>query len=256
MSTPVTVTIKLAEYFKKKQRKIQTEERIVNSFESEAKTFVNAFEELSELSENTIIPIILEAEKEISPHSLNLLLEAMIPVPLINSQWIESFVGTARACSEVSFNKGLMDNLKEDNVLLYDFVNMMENTYDPKTEKMTIDGIYFRFFKTYEKDIFGEIKTNELISACEEIDPVIKKTKRFAKKVNNYVNKTSFIKRNLIKKYRRNYRLLVNSSKKLTVEPKIVSDLIQYVPENLFPIALTLEDLQSIENVQKRRYTK
>ena len=191
-----------------------------------------------------MIPIIIEGEKEISPHNLNLLLEAMTPLPLIVAKWIDAFVSIAKACNEVSSFEGLMEHLKEDDTLLYDFVNMMKKMYNYEENKVTIDGTYFRFFKTYENKIFRDIDTEELISAFVEFEPLIKKTKRFAKKVSNYIAKTSFIKRKNIKSYRKNFRILSKSAENITIDPNIVKDLMQYVPNKLLPIALVLENLQ------------
>lgn len=243
LGTPINVAIKLAESIRKYQRKKDTELLIASSFEAEAQAFIAAYEELVNLSENEVVPVIIEAEEEITPHSLNQLLEKMIPVPLKTAEWIDAFVSIAKACNEASVFKGLMEHLKEDDILLYDFVNLMKSMYDDNAKKVTIGGTYFRFFRTYESKIFGDINIRKLKSASEEFEPIIKKAKPFARKVRHYMTKTSLIKRKTIKKYLKNYKILDKSAKSLSIDPDIVKDLSHYVPDKLLPIALVIDNL-------------
>ena len=244
LSTPFNVIVKLVESLKKYQRKKRTESLVLNSFQDEAEIYIHAYNEISELSNEELIPIIEEVEGEITLHNLNQLLEAMLPLPLKNAEWINAFIKLAKACSEVSSFKGLMEHLKEDDILLYDFVHVMKNTYDTKKNRVAVDGQYFRFFKTYENEIFGKVKSEEVISISEKMELFIKKIERFNRKLKHYITKTSLIRRWIIKKYRKNYRTFLKSAENMTIDRAIVKDLMDYVPNKLLPITVFLEDFQ------------
>lgn len=94
---------------------------------------------------------------------------------------IHAFVGFAKACSEAP--SGFLTDLDESDRMLYDLVITMGNMYVPKEENVRIDGRYYRFFKTYEKDILAEIKSNDLGTIEEELEFYGKQVGRFSKKM-------------------------------------------------------------------------
>jgi len=50
-------------------------------------------------------------------HQMNELWEVLSQTPLMLAQLLRSFIKLAKACSEVSVNKGFLDSLKESNLL-------------------------------------------------------------------------------------------------------------------------------------------
>lgn len=210
------MALKLLEIIKKYQKKKRTERLLLSGLENEIRTYTGIYEKAISLSEEKIMPILQSVEHELTPHDMNELLEAMLPLPTIHAEWIKAFISLAKACTEMSVLKGLMDYLKETDVSLYDFVYVMKNSYVRKENKVIIDGSYYRFFKTYEKEIFG--KGNDLNTIERELKPYVEKLVRFVKKIRHYVKKTAFIKRQTIKKYRKNYREYVKASAGLSIQ--------------------------------------
>lgn len=241
LSSPFNVMLKLLEIIKKYQKKKKTESLLISALEKEIRTYLDIYERTASLSEDKIMPILQSVGNEPTPHDMNKILEAMSPMPIIHAEWIKAFIGFAKACSEVSALKGLMDYLKESNILLYDFVHTMKNTYVGEENRVIIDGRYYRFFKTYENDIFG--KDYDLDMIKRELEPYAAKISRFVRKIRHYANKTAFIKRKILKKYRKNYRVLVKASAGMTIEKATASDLRCYVPKKLLPILIFFEEL-------------
>jgi len=158
--------LKLLEIIKKYQKKKKTESLFISAFENEIRAYVAIYEKAIELSEEKVWPIFQSIGNELTPHDMNELLEAMLPMPLIHAEWLKAFIDFAKACNEVSALKGFMDYLKETNIMLYDFVYTTKNTYVLEEDKVIIDGRYYRFFKTYERDILGEIKGKKPTLVC------------------------------------------------------------------------------------------
>lgn len=243
LTSPFNLMLKLLEITKKYQKKKKTESRFISAFENEIRTYLDVYEKAIELSEEKIMPILQSVENELTPHDMNELLEAMSPMPLIGAEWIKSFIGFAKACFEVSAIRGFMEDLKESNIVLYDFVDTMKDTYVRDENRMIIDGRYYRFFKTYEHDIFGGVKANELNRIARELKPYVEKIRHYVKKIRHYANKTAFIKRKIRRKYVKNYRLFVKASAGMIIEKTTVINLRAYVPEKLLPISLFIEEL-------------
>ena len=237
LSSPLNLMIKLLEIVKKYQKKKKTESLFLNAFENEIETYLDTYGQAFDLSEKQIIPILESIGDELTPHEMNELLEKMAPIPLIHAEMINAFISFARACSEVSALRGFMENLKETNIVLYDFVDMMKNTYVGKN-KVVIDGRYYRFFQTYKKDIFGEVEEID----TNELKPYLKKLEKYVDKVRQYT-KTALIKRRILKKYKRNYHKLVKTAAGMTIEKTTIIDLTSYVPQTLLPVAIFLEEL-------------
>ena len=240
LSIPFNITLKLLEIIKKYQKKKRTESLLISAFEREIGTYIDIYEKVIAVSEEKIMPILDSIGDELSPHDMNRLLDVMSSVPLLHAEWIEAFIDFARACSEVSALEGLMEYLKEADIVFYDFVNTMKNTYVREKNKVVIDGRYYRFFKTYENDIFGKFESDRVI---KELKPYVGKLRRFVKKIRHYANKTALIDKKILKKYRKNYRVFLKASEAMTIEETAANELIAYVPEKLLPIAVSFEEL-------------
>ncbi|MGQ9759667.1 MAG: hypothetical protein ACUVQ5_03730 [Candidatus Methanomethylicaceae archaeon] len=152
------------------------------------------------------MPILESIGDTFRPYDMNRLLEAMLPLPLMIAEQIYAFIDFAKACSEITFQKGLMGDLKETDPALYDFVFIMKNAYVEKN-KVKIDGAYFRFFKTHEGELMKDLIHN--------LDQIINKFKRYMNKLKQCMKDTGMIKRGLKKKFSRNFQELLKASKKL-----------------------------------------
>jgi hypothetical protein len=84
------------------------------------------------LSNNEVKPILDSIGKEFTPHDMNALLVAMMPIPLICAEWITSFVNLARACAEASAMEGFMDYLRKSNIML-----VVGLKFNPQTQTLS-----------------------------------------------------------------------------------------------------------------------
>lgn len=228
--------IKLYEAAKKYQKKRETERRFIKAFENEIKNYLENIEQISELCEKQILPKLEPIGDTLTVHKMNEILESMSKMPLMQAKLIEAFIRFAKACSEVSsVLKGFMEDLKETNVVLYDFVFAMKNTY-VEENKVKINGRYYRFFKTYEDEIFKGVKIDDL-------NEIVGELKKYVRKIEHYIKKTAFIKRNIRKRYVKNLRVLNKASANMIVKRTTLIDLRAYIPEKIFPIAVFFDEL-------------
>lgn len=227
---PIT---KLYDFVRKYQKKKRTEDKLAHAFENEIKKYMDTFERMSELSERNLMPIVESFDNTFTPHDMNKLLEAMLPLPLMVAELIYAFIDFAKACSEVTIQKGLMDDLKETDLTLYDFVFIMKNTYVEKN-KVKINGAFYRFFKTHEDELMKGVEIHNL-------DQIMDKFRRYTSRLKQYMKNTAMIKRNVKKKYARNFLRLLKASENLEIEPTII-DMWAYVPRKLLPFTVMLEE--------------
>jgi hypothetical protein len=227
---PIT---KLYDFVRKYQKKKRTEDKLAHAFENEIEKYMDNFERICKLSEKKLMPTIESFGNSLTPHDMNNLLEAMLPLPLMVAELIYAFVDLARACSEVTVQRGLMDDLKETDPTLYDFVFVLKHTY-VQGNKMKFDGAFYRFFKTNEDELMKDLEIGDL-------NEVIERFRRHVSKLKQYMNKTAMIRRYLKKNYARNFVRLLKASESLEIEPTTI-DMWAYVPKQLLPFAVMLEE--------------
>ena len=235
LGSPVTLMEKLLSIIKKYRKKKQIEDRFVSAFENEIEMYLKAYKEMRDLSNNQIVPILDSISNEMTPYDMNRLVEEFLRVPLIVSELVKAFISFAKASNEVVALKGFMEDLHNNDIVLFDFVHAMKNTYVPE-DKAVIDGKYYRFFQTYKAEIFGNVKIEDTDKAAEDL-------RKYARKLKQFWERTTFIKRTLKKKYLKNLRVFANTAKNLTVKPTSLIDLESYVPEPLLPVVIVLEEM-------------
>jgi hypothetical protein len=165
---------------------------------------------------------------------MNELLEAMSDLPLIQADLIKAFIAVAGACNDVTVLKGLMDDLKETNRVLYDFVWTMKAIY-VEENRVKIGSEYIRFFKTYEDYIFKEVEPKDLKELADKL-------KGRTKKIKHYLEKTAFIKRSIRKKWMKNLHVLWKASANITIGRMSVVDIRAYIPKKLLPITIVFDE--------------
>lgn len=237
ITSPFQLVIKLCEvvakYRARLEKKKRAERDLAKSFSNEIGMYVDVFERLSDVAEE-IAPIFESIGDEFAPHDMNQLLEAMSDMPLIQADLVNAFIAVARACNDVIVFKGLMDDLKETDRVLYDFVWTMKAIYVGE-DRVKIGSEYFRFFKTYEDYIFKEVKPEDLKELADKL-------KGYTKKVKHYLEKTAFIKRSIRKKWTRNLRVLWKASANITMGRMSLVDIRAYIPQKLLPITIVFDE--------------
>jgi len=227
--------MKLREIVRAYQRKRTTEAHFFKAFENEITEYLSIFDQIAKHSDERIWPVLESIGEELTVRQMNELFEEFCVFPLLQAQLIEAFISFAKACSEVSALRGFMDDLKIYNVLMYDFVYTMKNTYVAEN-RVEINGKYYRFYQTYERELFGGIK-------AEDVEDAVREMRGYVKKMKHYLEKTAFIKRNTRKKYVRNMRLLATAAERMHIRPTSIVDLRAYLPRALLPLAVMIEDL-------------
>jgi hypothetical protein len=235
LSVPVNLLEKLLPIIKKLRKKKQIEDRFVSALENEIEAYLKTFKEMRELSRQRVMPILDSVGDELTPHDMNLLIEEFIKVPLLFSELIKAFISFARACTEVVALKGFMEDLHDNDTILFDFIHTMKNAYVPDN-KAIINGKYYRYFQTYKTEIFGNVKIEDTDEATEQL-------RIYGQKLKQFWEKTAFIKRTLKKKYLKNYRIFVKTAENLKVKTTSLIDLEAYIPEPLLPVVIVLEEL-------------
>ena len=226
---------KLERFLKKRKAK----ERIVRALADEIKEYLDILEQGVEISKTEVMSKIESIEGIPTTHQINMILIGVSEVMLKYSELIMAFIKLSKACSEVVKNQAFMDNLKESDSLLYDFVNLMGDVY-VEDGKVKINGRYYRFFKLYEDEMFDRVETSEV--------------EEFTGKIGNFVDKILFwvkkkkrlISRGVIRRYMRSLKAIHEASKNIIVVDIEVSKLRTYVPTKFLPIAILLEEYSEI----------
>lgn len=244
LSTPVNLMEKLLHVIRNYRKKKRIEIRFVKAFEHEIRTYIDIFGRMSEIAEKQIAPILESIEDELSPHTMNDLLEASSQMPLVFAELIEAFISFGKACSEVVVIEGFMEDLKETNIMLYDYVLVMKRAYIEE-DRLKIDGKYYRFFKTYENEIFGKVDFSDLEEGLTGL-------KRLIRRIRQFMEKTALIKRTIRKRYAKNLGVLAKTADKLTIGRTLIINLRTYVPKKLLPIAIFIEDFALKTRIPKR----
>jgi len=235
LSSPISLLLKLGKEAKKYQTKKKTKDRVLSALGDEIEAYMDTFDQISAISKDQVLPILKSIKGMPTVHQMNDLLEGLSQMPLMWAQLVRSFIKLAKACSEVSANRGFMESLKETSLFLYDFVDRMKDTYVAENT-IRIDGRYYRFFKVYQDQIFKEIHEEDLEKAVDEV-------KGYVKKIKHYVDKTSFIKRQTRKKYIKNFKELCKVVVNVKIEQTSIVDLRAYMPSRLLPVMILFDEI-------------
>jgi len=239
ISSAFNPILKLFDAVKKYQKKKRTEEYFIGIFEKEIKQYLEIVKRIRDLSEKRVIPILESVENELMPTHMRQILESMSDSPLLCAELIKSFISFAKACGEATKNlKGFMENLRETNLVLYDFVNTMKNAY-VENGKVKINGGYYRFFQCYKNEIFKKEMFREIEIA--DLDETVKKLKRYVRKIKHYTEKP-LIKRTVRGRYKKNFKVFLKEVENVTIEPTTIIDLRVCLPEKLLPVAMLIDE--------------
>ena len=226
---------KIDRYLQKKK----TKERIIRALADEIQEYLDILERSLKISKTEVVSKVKSIDGIPTTPQINIILNGFSEVMLKYSELIRAFIKLSKACCEVIENQAFMENLKETDSLLYDFVNLMSNIY-VKEGKVKINGRYYRFFKLYEDELFDKVKINE-------VEEIIKGIREFADKILFWVKKKRRqISGGIIRKYRRNLKALYAASKDVIVADIEVSKLRVYVPTKFLPIAILLEEYSEL----------
>lgn len=234
ISTVISVVIGLREEVKRYLAKKKVKDQVVHAVGDEARAYIEIFEKLSELGRKQMLPLIQSIKVMPTTQQMNRFMDVASEVPLLYAQLLNAFIKLAKACNEVSKNKGFMESLKDSDRFLFDFVSRMADTY-VGDNKVEINGSYYRFFKIYQYEIF-QFKEDEMQGAVAEVSDSIKKVKQ-------WVDRAPRVRKKVCKKYIRNLEKLSELSANITIEDSDIINLRDYIPSKLLPFVILLEEI-------------
>jgi len=227
--------------FREFQEKREVKEKLFRALSAEIETYVNTFKDMEKIGRERMLPILQSIASTHSRDKINQIIDCVIEVQKKYAQLIESFVKIAKGCKDVSSYEAFMEHLKKADYILFDFVNVMAGTVEDDT--VVIDSRFYRFIKMHENKItkgFAKELKNEVI------ENVVKEVKFYVdvtnKHVKPYINE-SIITRKTRMRFNKSHKELSAASRKIRVEKTEIIDLRQYVPSELLPIVLLIEEI-------------
>jgi len=243
-SSAADIISKLLSFVTRYKKKKETQDKLVNALEYESGFYLDSFEEASVVSQE-ILPLFEDIKKEITLHDTHEVFNALIPLPLAKSDLIKAFVNTAKACEEISYNPAFMDDLMKYDRIVFDFIEIMKESYSRENNKAIIDGKYYRFFQIYGKAIMKDIglKSKDFERVFDEAKPTLDKIKRFVKFVKNSKNRKVLANKETRKRLERNYKQLAIVSQQLEIKEQANDRLNSFLPKGYSSVLYLVEEL-------------
>jgi hypothetical protein len=210
------------------EEKKKIKEELADALETEIKEFEKINNEIEEFG-SKVLPLFQHVEGQPTPRQLLEVVDCLSQTPRIFAKLIISFVHLAKACKEISDQKGFMDSLRSTNRFMHDFIVRIGSTYIEK-DTVRIDGSFFRFFRIYKKELLKGVRTPEIDK--KEIEMLEKRTESILRGLSD-----SFLKRHLrhpmIKKWKNSLTQLNKVSGEIQVEDADDTILKELVPPEL-----------------------
>jgi hypothetical protein len=217
----------------KENKKIQKE--LADALETEADEYNAVMGELS-LAGDVAINIVKEIKKQQpTPTQVLDFMDVVSQMPRILAKLLVSYIHLAKACREISNQKGFMESLRTSNNYVHDFIEIMSNAYIAKNT-IKIDGNFFRFYRVYKSEIVKHEKSSKLSKSDSEalssnIDSLLEKTKNELKKHHT--------RRPLIKHWKSSFDALFEVSKDVKVEDvdyEVLKDVVPLELQEFIPL--------------------
>ena len=227
---------KLVEEVSKYKNRKKVEDRFIRALESEAKAYLEIFNEMSDYGKNKVTPVLLSIQDIPTITQMNNLMAVVAEVPLLSIKFIKAFINVAKACYESSQLEGFMKSLEKSNISQFDFVKIMASIYQPE-DAVVIDNVFFRYFKVYgDFPKFGK-------ELDKEIDDVNKSIGYIKKWIANAKVRSPRIDRKIRKHFLRNMKQFSVIGVKITIKQLRASDIREYIPSSFAPFASMLEEM-------------
>lgn len=235
--SPLSVLIRpverLIDEIRKYLRKKKLREQLISGLSTEIKTYIDLYKKFEISGEGQLIPL-LRAEPVIP--KINKIVRCIADMNLQYAALIESFVKLAQGCKLISLNKGFMDHLEEVDYPIYDFVNMVARTV--VDDSLSIGTDFYKFFQLYGDEISGKVEgdVDEAIRELKSHIETLKSIKRNAHKAR------AGITRKTVKHFVESIKELRKANKKVRIHKIVIADLRHYVPKEMLPLVLVLEE--------------
>ncbi len=239
LASPV-VSLKqtIQEFQKKKEEKENLKKDLANSLEAEIKEYEAVNNDMIDLGKK-LLPIIQSVDEQPTPAQLIQFIDCLSQTPRILAKLITSFIHQARACKDISKQKGFMNSLLVNNRFMHDFIEMMGSTYIGK-DTVKIDSSFFRFILMYKREILKNSFFDKIDK--KEIEYLKKQAEIISRGLNQRFLKSQ-IRQAPIKKWKSSLIIFNKAVKDMTIDPEgmDVSGLKDFMPPGLREIGPVLD---------------
>jgi hypothetical protein len=228
LSLIATPLLELKKAVQKYVKDNKVKKELSDSLEKEADEFNGVMYDI-QLAGEVGTKIILEVDKQPTPNQVSDFIDVVLQMPSHLARLLASYVHIAKACSELSHQTGFMESLLTTNCFVHDFVKTMSRAYIGN-DAIKIDGSFFRFYKLYKSEIHKE-------SAPPRMNP--QDAEELMKIINLLENaimlelKRKHVNRLLIKRWTNSFKILVDSTKDVTIEDVDYGVIDDFVPAEL-----------------------
>ncbi|MDH5450734.1 MAG: hypothetical protein OEY24_04625 [Candidatus Bathyarchaeota archaeon] len=231
----------IQEYQKKRKEKEAIKKELADSLQVEIKEYKTVTDEMANFVEK-LMAIAESVDKQPTPGQLIQFIDIGSQIPRMLAKLIAIFIHLARACKDISKQKGFMKSLLTTNRFMHDFVERMGEAYIMKGT-VKIDSSFFRFFFMYKQKILKNTEIHKLSKAeKKEIELLKKKVETILRGLNQ-----RFIERHLrkvpVKKWKSSLRQLNKVTKSMTIDTEgmDISGLEDFMPPGLKEVAPFLD---------------
>lgn len=243
--------LRLKDYLEKQKKDEKIKKELFQGLKTEIISYEEAVDNLSDVTHNKLIPKVNSLSNEYSSIVLNDIILAEAEYFANYSKMILSHIDVAKGCNEISGLDYFMEELKEADIVLCEFVNEMGKTYNPN-DTVKITGRFYKFFQ-----MRGEIFFEPL--SDDKISEIIKISKNFVDKYKKIVapsKSKAVIKRKIRTNHAQNVKFFIKTIKKIHVPKKVSKNIMKYMPEKLLPLVAFTEELIKEQKKDKEYYDR
>jgi hypothetical protein len=225
----------IQEYQKKRKDKEMIKKELADSLQAEIKEYQAVSDDMANLGEE-MMAIAYDVDKQPTIAQLMRFVDCGSQIPRILARLIVLFIHQARACKDISKQRGFMNSLLNTNRFMHDFIERMGEAYIEK-DTIKIDSSFFRFLFMYKREILKNSGIDKLrLSKADkkEIAFLKKQMETLLSRLNQRFIRR-YLRKGPMKKWRSNLMKLEKASKdlKIDTEGMDVSGLEDFMPPGL-----------------------
>jgi hypothetical protein len=236
----------------KYQDKKKARAEFLDALGDEIGAFSHFYEEITTMTLGKLMPLLDSMVSGLSFSKVNEAFDCLSDFYEKYASLLQCFIGLAERCKQVSANPAFMRFLEETRQrLLYDFIIRMAGLVHGDSIK--IDSEYYVFFKIYKREIFGKIERADVEEATREWSCKTKNYVKMLKRMLSSFKRKIPIKRIVLKRLIRNYKKLAKVTQKVDVQQTRIIDLADYLPSEMLPIVMLLDEAFPSEGISPQR---
>ena len=235
LSEPAT---KLVEHISKRRRKEQIEEEFVMLLENELQSYLNAVNSLYEVFFDDFVPKINELTQSYSHTLINEIVETESKYLTSYKNMLKSHIDIARSCDDIYEISSFIEQLRLNNVKLFQFIETMKLSYNPN-DTVNIDGTFLKSFRRLGREVYDEISKEDINRAIKEMESIVEKMRH----VVNPTKSKGIINRSARRELENSAKELGKVLKRIRIDKRYTENMRNYVPKKMLPLISTTEEL-------------